>query len=156
MSSELTFIEKAKRDGVASLVGNKFQHRGGFDGCLQELLFESITPDPDTKLAAVTCCLPVTPETANTYGTLHGGAVSTIVDVVGTLALLANQPPGHLRAGVSVELSVSFLRATPLGDSVRAVGRVVKVGKTLGFTDVQIRRVSDGELVALGRHTKAL
>lgn len=101
----------------------------------------------------VTCVLPVTNDVANSYGTLHGGATSTLVDVVGTMALLTQDP---LRAGVSVELSVSFLAATKVGEDVVIEGRVLRQGKKLGFTQVDLRRKSDGALLATGRHTKAL
>eukprot|EP01047_Picozoa_sp_COSAG01_P063930 COSAG01_NODE_8369_length_2811_cov_13.888643_2_plen_66_part_00 len=50
---------------------------------------------------AVQCELKVTEQLANSYGTLHGGAISTIVDVLGTMALLTRD---HTRAGVSVEV----------------------------------------------------
>ena len=45
---------------------------------------------------AVQCELKVTEQLANSYGTLHGGAISTIVDVLGTMALLTRD---HTRAG---------------------------------------------------------
>ena len=57
---------------------------------------------------------------------------------------------------MSVELSVSFLAAAKLGEDVTVHGRVLRTGKKLGFTHVDVRRKSDGTLLATGRHTKAL
>ena len=119
----------------------------GFDRCLAGLRVERI------GAGTVECVVPVTSALANSYGTLHGGATSTLVDVVGTMALLTQDP---LRAGVSVELNVSFLAAAKLGEEVVIEGRVLRSGKKLGFTQVDLRRKSDRTLLATGRHTKAL
>ena len=56
----------------------------------------------------------------NGYGALHGGAISTIVDVVGTLALLSKDPS---RAGVSIEMNQSFCAAAFLGLLCSAANR---------------------------------
>ena len=90
---------------------------------------------------------------ASPQATLHGGAVSTLVDVVGTLALIAHDPT---RAGVSLEMNTSFLAAAQAGDELIATGRVLKAGRSIGFTEVEVRRKSDHRLIATGRHTKAL
>ena len=129
---------------VESVAGHT---QDGFDRCLAGLRVERI------GAGTVECVVPVTSALANSYGTLHGGATSTLVDVVGTMALLTQDP---LRAGVSVELNVSFLAAAKLGEEVVIEGRVLRSGKKLGFTQVDLRRKSDRTLLATGRHTKAL
>jgi len=101
----------------------------------------------------VACTLVVGEGVTNAYGTLHGGATCTLVDVVGTMALLTIDPT---RAGVSVDLSTAFVAAAKVGETVRIEGRVLKAGKRLGFTEVALYRDSDGALLATGRHTKAL
>jgi acyl-coenzyme A thioesterase 13 len=58
------------------------------------------------------CSLTVTESLANSYGTLHGGAISTIVDVLGTMALLSKDAT---RAGVSLEMNQSFCSAAKIG-----------------------------------------
>jgi acyl-coenzyme A thioesterase 13 len=75
------------------------------------------------------------------------------VDIVGTLALLAKDPT---KPGVTVELNCSYVSAAKAGETVEVVGVVLKSGKKLGFTQVDIKRKSDGRLIASGRHTKAL
>jgi acyl-coenzyme A thioesterase 13 len=87
----------------------------------------------------------------NSYGSLHGGATSTLVDIMGTLALLAKD---HKRGGVSIDLNVSFLNAAPLGSKIICKGAVLKLGKNLGFTEVEILN-EEGKIIATGRHTKA-
>ena len=56
-----------------------------------------------------TCELIVTDELTNNYSTLHGGAIATIVDVVGTIALLGIDPT---RAG-GKSYPLEFSPATP-------------------------------------------
>jgi len=106
----------------------------------------------DTMAGHVIATLPVSNELANSYGTLHGGAITTIVDVMGTMALMAKD---HTRAGVSVDLNVNFLSAAKIGETLTCEGRVLRLGRTLGFTQVDIKD-SKGKLVATGRHTKAM
>lgn len=75
------------------------------------------------------------------------------MDVLGTLALLSKD---NTRPGVSVDINVSYLAGVKEGEKLLCKGTVLKTGRTLGFTSVEIRRASDGVLVVAGRHTKAL
>lgn len=96
--------------------------------------------------------LTVTDALVNVNGTLHGGVVATLVDVVGTVALMAADRDG--RSGVSTDLNVSWFAPGPKGASVLVEATVLKIGKTLGFVTVDLRRESDGVLMAQGRMTK--
>jgi acyl-coenzyme A thioesterase 13 len=100
------------------------------------------------------CRLPVDRSLANAHGTAHGGLTATLVDVMGTLAILSQDP--QRRAGVSVDINVSYVSPCKLGDTLVCTGRVVRTGRTLAFTQVDIARLSDGRVVATGRHTKYL
>ena len=96
---------------------------------------------------------------AQNYGTLHGGAISTIVDVVGTLALLSVDPS---KAGVSVEMNQTFCSAAKVGEKLLVTGRSLRCGRSLAFAEVEVRKWPTGReaegalppLVAVGRHTK--
>jgi len=101
----------------------------------------------------VVCRIPVTKGVQNAYSTLHGGAISTLVDVVGTMAILTEKPT---TPGVSVELSVSFARAAKADEEVIVKGRVLKMGRSLAFTEVELLRADTLQLIAKGKHTKAL
>lgn len=142
-----SFIDKAKAGGANMLLGLFHARSDRFDMCLKDMTVESIGG------GEVTCSLKVLPELRNAYGTLHGGAISTIVDVVGTLALLGVDPT---RAGVSVDLNVTFVRAAKADSTVIVVAKVTKVGRKLGFTEVELTDKETGKVIALGRHTKAL
>lgn len=98
--------------------------------------------------------LTVTPEIVNMAKTLHGGAAATLVDVVGTLAIVTADR--HSRPGVSTDLNVTWLAPAPLDDVVIVDARVLKVGRTLAFVTVDLRRESDETLLVQGRMTKAL
>ena len=139
------FIARAARKGINGLLG-AFCHAGKFDSALAGITVTEARP------GFVRATLPVTEATANFYGTLHGGATSTLVDIVGTMAVLSKDP---LRPGVSVELNVSFCSAAKVGTEVTVEGKLLKLGRKLAYTQVDVL-AADGTLVATGRHTKAL
>eukprot|EP00128_Syssomonas_multiformis_P017407 Colp12_sorted_trinity150504_noHs@30876 len=145
-SPSTSFIEKAKAMGANALLG-MFTSKGGFDSCLRNMKIDKI------EEGYVECSLLIDKEHANSYNTLHGGLTATIVDVAGTLALLSKDPT---RAGVSVDMNITYMNAAKVGEDVVIKAAVQKSGKTLGFTQVDIFRKSDGKIVASGRHTKAL
>lgn len=96
--------------------------------------------------------LPVGPKVQNLNGKLHGGAIATLVDDAGTIAIIGSDRMG--RPGVSTDLNVSYFAP---GEGVVVVdAQVLKHGRTLAFVSVDIRREHDGALVAQGRMTKHL
>jgi acyl-coenzyme A thioesterase 13 len=95
--------------------------------------------------------LTVTPALQNVNGTLHGGAIATLIDHAGTAAIKSADRQG--RPGVSTDLNVSFFAPAPGGVTVIAEAAVLKIGKTLAFVTVDVR-LPDGTLVAQGRMTK--
>lgn len=88
----------------------------------------------------------------NMGGFLHGGALATLVDDAGTLAIVTADREN--RPGVTSDLNVSYFAPAPGGSTVVADAVVLKIGKTLAFVSVDIRRKTDGVLVAQGRMTK--
>lgn len=93
-------------------------------------------------------------ELLNSFGVLHGGAAATLVDVIGTIAIMTADRD-H-RPGVSTDLNISWFAPVPKGDHVLAEATVLKTGRTLAFVSVDLRRESDNVLAAQGRMTKAL
>lgn len=125
----------------------KFQHKGGFDSAFEHM---EVTKIENGRAEAK---LVVTQAVANSYGTLHGGAIATLIDIGGTMALLSVDAE---RGGVSVEINTSFLAAAKLGETVRVEADALKVGRSLGFTEVKLINEGNGKVIATGRHTKAL
>jgi acyl-coenzyme A thioesterase 13 len=96
--------------------------------------------------------LEVTDAVTNWVGTLHGGAIATLVDDAGTCAIISKDRD-H-RPGVTTDLNVSYLNPGPGGTFVLAKAKVLKAGKTLAYVSVDIVREHDGVVVAQGRMTK--
>ena len=141
-----SFIERAKVSGANALLG-QFTSGGGFDRSVSGLTIDRITD------GSVKCSFPVQKGNSNAYGTVHGGCLATLVDVVGTLAILSRDP---LKAGVSVDLNVSYCSASKIGNDLSIEGKLLKMGKRMAFTEVTFMEKGTNKIVATGRHTKAL
>ena len=121
-SSSSSFLARALEANDARVLLGRFKSAGAvFDKCLEDAGFECIAIGPDS----VECRLKVAESLCNNYGTLHGGATSTLVDVVGTLA--PRQGPSS--SGVSVEMNQSFCSAAKLGMSQRSKGAFYVMGR---------------------------
>lgn len=86
----------------------------------------------------------------NPMGNLHGGMTATLVDMLTTVVTFTS-PPHKL--GVSVDMSISYLRPVPVGEDVTINAEVIKMGRTLVFTGAELLN-KDGKLVAKASHTK--
>ncbi len=84
------------------------------------------------------------PELLNSWGSMHGGAIMTLLDLVMSWAVR-----GHYEVvgGVlTVDLSVGFMKAG-YGDKVLAEGRVLHGGKSTAFCEAEARD-AEGALLA--------
>ena len=91
--------------------------------------------------------LPYREEFLRTDGSdwLHGGVVSALADIAGDYAVITETAPGV----PTIDMRVDYLRPARRGD-LTAVGKTVRVGRTVSVADVEIRD-SMGTLVAVGR-----
>ena len=97
--------------------------------------------------------LTVTPPIMNFLGSLHGGAIATVVDEATTLALIA---AGYF-PGVSTSLDVQYTKGCAEGDVVRVEARVLRAGRTVAFTECRLYSTTyPNELLARGTHTKMI
>jgi len=78
---------------------------------------------------------------------VHGGILASLIDLTGLYAIIA--AGGVARA--TVDLRVDYHRAATNGP-LRAIGQVVKLGKTISTADTRILD-DDDRLVASGRGT---
>ncbi|KAG8054476.1 hypothetical protein GUJ93_ZPchr0001g31593 [Zizania palustris] len=101
----------------------------------------------------VLCSFTVPPRLANAGGRMHGGAVASLVDLVGSAVFFAGGSP---TTGVSVEITVSYLDAARANEEIEIEARVLGIGGTTGCVTVEVRRKCTGEVLAHGRHTKYL
>jgi acyl-coenzyme A thioesterase 13 len=95
--------------------------------------------------------LVVSEAVQNLNGFLHGGAIATLVDHAGTVAILSADRLG--RPGVTTDLNVTYFAPGAGGSTVTAEAKVLKIGKTLAFVTVDVLG-ADGTLLAQGRMTK--
>jgi acyl-coenzyme A thioesterase 13 len=98
--------------------------------------------------------IAVSSDLQNLVGTLHGGAIATLVDVAGTLAIISAD--ADQRPGVTTDLNVSYFSAGKTGEAILVDAAVLKSGKHLAYVSVDLRRESDGGAIAQGRMTKFL
>jgi uncharacterized protein (TIGR00369 family) len=84
---------------------------------------------------------------------VHGGAVSTLVDVAATAAAWSGAEPTDAPRGATIGLTVDFLRAA-VGTDLAAEARVIRRGRSVCFCEVDV--TGGEELVAKGLVTYKL
>ncbi|KAL8610588.1 hypothetical protein ACOMHN_006307 [Nucella lapillus] len=99
----------------------------------------------------VKCEIPVSDNLLNGVGTLHGGAIATIVDGISTWAAVS---VGNNVPGLSIELSVSYIKAAFPGETLVVDAQMSHIGRRLAFLTVDITNKDSGALIAQGKHTK--
>lgn len=82
----------------------------------------------------------------NPQGSLHGGVITTIMDI--SMGHLLKKTQG---AGVTLEIKVQFIRALKAG-RCRCVGRFLRRGKSIAFMASDMFD-ADGELCAVATST---
>ena len=87
------------------------------------------------------------------HGSVHGGILAFLIDVVMLAAVMTIIEPGD-RASGTAELNVSYQRPA-LGPTVVAEARILRKGRVLVVGDVEISD-TNGKLLAKGRVGYAL
>ncbi|XP_048499429.1 uncharacterized protein LOC104890464 isoform X2 [Beta vulgaris subsp. vulgaris] len=101
----------------------------------------------------VLCSFKVPPRLLNTANTLHGGAIASLVDLVGSAVIYTVGAPS---TGVSVEINVSYLDAALIDEEIEIEAKALRVGKSIAVVSVELRKKGSGKIIAQGRHTKYL
>ena len=112
-----------------------------------ELLSASKTGSMTARLKVKACHI-------NSKGTLHGVVSAGLVDWAGSLAIAAT---GLEKTGASTDIHTSFVSTAKEGDLLEISATAAKVGGTLAFTNVEIRKLKEdasSSVVATGSHTK--
>ena len=86
---------------------------------------------------------------ANPMGTLHGGVLCDIADAAMGCAYASTLEDGE--SFTTLELKINFLKPV-WSDGLKAIGRVVQRGKTVGLADCTVTN-SKGERVAYATST---
>ncbi|KIH92808.1 thioesterase family protein [Sporothrix brasiliensis 5110] len=82
--------------------------------------------------------LPVGGIHVNSKNILHGAVSAALVDWAGGMAIAA--ATGRSQTGVSVDIHISYVAAARVGDELEIEAWVQRVGGTLAYTSVEIRR----------------
>jgi uncharacterized protein (TIGR00369 family) len=75
------------------------------------------------------------PQHTNPMGTLHGGVLGDIADAAMGMAYAATLGEGE--SFTTLELKINFLKPVRTG-KLRAIGRVVKAGRTVGLVECDV------------------
>ncbi len=99
--------------------------------------------------------LPVEARHTNPHGVMHGGVVTTLMDEAAGQVVTAARGVEQTMAAphATVEMNVSFLSGAREGDELVVEGRVLKLGRTVAFSEAEVRRRRDDAVVAVGRFT---
>ncbi len=97
--------------------------------------------------------LPYRRDLCQQHGFFHAGVTSTIADSAGGYAGFTLFPADA--SVLTVEFKINLL-APADGELLRAVGRVVKPGRTLTVTEVEVYAVKDGGAKACARMAQTL
>ncbi len=86
--------------------------------------------------------LPYSADLTQHLGYFHAGATTSIADAAGGFAGMTLAPQGHTMQ--SVEFKINLL-APARGESLEAIGQVVRSGRTLTVVQVDVYALSAGE-----------
>ncbi|XP_021802796.1 acyl-coenzyme A thioesterase 13-like, partial [Prunus avium] len=101
----------------------------------------------------IVCSFKVTPRLLNGGNFMHGGATTTLVDLIGSATILTVGTPSY---EVSVEINISFLDSAYPDEEVKVEAKALRVGKVVGVASVELSKKKTGKIIAQGSHTKYL
>jgi uncharacterized protein (TIGR00369 family) len=98
----------------------------------------------DLADGAATVSLPVAPHLTNSFGTVHGGVIMSLLDVALCTAARTLHPDSL--GVITIDMSTSFIGGGQ-GDKLLAQARVLKNGRSTIFVEGEAKN-ADGSLVA--------
>jgi len=97
--------------------------------------------------------LPFRPSLRTVGEVVHGGAIASLIDSAGVIAVWSNVDPRATR-GATIGLTVNYLAAAA-GVDLTAVAQVIRRGRSVVFVDVNVTS-PPGEAIAKGLVTYKL
>ncbi|ODH48324.1 hypothetical protein GX48_05525 [Paracoccidioides brasiliensis] len=100
--------------------------------------------------------LTITEFWANLNGVMHGGAYGVIFDMCTAISMnpIAREGYWEFLAGVTRSLNISYLKAVPIGTTIRIRANVVQHGRTMALISA-VMESPDGKVVyATAEHHK--
>lgn len=120
---------------------------------IYKFLLEDIKIERATN-GKIIAYLPVQLVHLNSKGTLHGTVTACLTDWAGGMAIAST---GVDKIGVSTDIHNTFTSTAEAGDLLEIESVASKVGRTLAFTTVEIRKIDEENkrtVVSTGTHTK--
>jgi acyl-coenzyme A thioesterase 13 len=114
---------------------------------LQDCEVDQVTCD---RPGLLTCSIRVTPRVQNRFDILHGGCIASLVDIIGTAALMSMDG----RPGKSVTIHVSYLSAAKADRLYEVRARVANKGRSLATIIVDIIDPVSKGVISHGTHVK--
>ena len=97
--------------------------------------------------------LPFRPELRTAAEIVHGGAIASLIDSAGVVAVWSNVDPNVTR-GATINLTVNYMAAAE-GVDLTAEAQVIRRGRSVVFVDVDVTSPT-GERIAKGLVTYKL
>lgn len=124
-----------------------FHVQNAYDTMGQGLTFNRIIKE--TRVLAVSkstlvCELEIVQRHVNDKGTMHGGCIATIVDILTATSVRLLVPENPI---VSIDLSISYLAPVKLGETILMEATCLKAGSSVAFTDALFRLKSDKQKI---------
>lgn len=96
------------------------------------------------------CTLLVTPKLANRYKTLHGGAIGSLVEMLGCAAIKSVAGP---KDGMVTDINISYISGSPIEEEVEFEAKVLRLHENVGVATVDVRNKKTRKAAAQGRVT---
>lgn len=100
----------------------------------------------ETDLPTIEVIMPVSRTNCQTMGVLHGGATIALAETAAGIGsnLLCKENEGCF----GIQISANHISSAKLGDTVRAIGTPVHIGRSTHVWDVEIKSESDNRLIS--------
>ncbi|XP_020219283.1 uncharacterized protein LOC109802357 [Cajanus cajan] len=105
----------------------------------------------DIKRGRISCTIAVKPSISNYFGTLHGGSVGSLIELMSiACARTVVAEDKELFLG---EMNVSYLSGAPTNTEVLAEASVVKSGRNVTMVSLEFKLKNTGNLIYIAHTT---
>jgi acyl-coenzyme A thioesterase PaaI-like protein len=120
------------------------------------------TTNPNRTTGTATFRIAFSPKYCNKFGTVHGGAIATLLDGVAQCSTAvvdggmsdaktgSGKGKGRVGGGATKGLQISYLKPIRVGEAVRVVCEILKSGIGGATIRCTVTREGDGETLAVG------
>ncbi|KAF5278576.1 hypothetical protein FQA39_LY00618 [Lamprigera yunnana] len=92
-------------------------------------------------------------EHTNSMEIVHGGFLTTLVEILTTIALISHENCGLLH-NYSIQTHMRYINVAAEGDTLLFDSNTIKAGKNIAHLECLVTNKSTGLLIVKGNHTK--